>query len=170
MELINRTHEGQDLFRPYTAEFLENRLDEGYWGDRVSWSPTVYSWDDFFVLESDHRPGRRIVACGRLWDRGRDQREHLRHRETGEERVISDAALLDWGFEQSAEGAMHELLDHLNRRAHALGRDFVLAPLEHCEGLLKHLKSEELSTEKRYLRWDLKELPITRAHTDLVYW
>jgi hypothetical protein len=28
--LINRTHAGIDLFRPYSAEFLEDVLDEGF--------------------------------------------------------------------------------------------------------------------------------------------
>jgi hypothetical protein len=166
VELVNRTHEGQDLYRPYSAEFFEDRLDEGYWGERAPWFPPVYSWDDFFVLESSGR----VVACGGLWDRGADQRDRFRHRETGEERLISDAALLDWGFEQAAEGAMAELLDHLSGRAHSLGRDFVLAPLEQSPSLLKHLELEELSSEKRFLRWDVKDLPIARAYTDLVYW
>jgi hypothetical protein len=163
---VNRTHAGQDLFRPYTVELLEDKLDEGFWGDPPPWFESVYSWSDFFVLES----GGRVVACAGLWDRGRDQRERYRHRETGEERVISDAALLDWGFEESAEDAMRELLDDLAGRAHALGRDFLLAPLEQNEGLLKQLEARDLSTEKRYLRWDVKELPIVRAYTDLVYW
>jgi hypothetical protein len=164
--LINRTHEGQDLFRPYSAEFLEDKLDEGYWGERAAWFPAVYCWDDFFVVESRGR----VVACAGLWDRGRDQRDHFRHRESGEERLISDAALLDWGFEEGADEAMAELLRHLGGRAHSLGRDFVLAPLEQSPGLLERIDANDRKSEKRYLRWDVKTLPITRAYTDLIYW
>ena len=166
VELVNRTHEGQDLFRPYSVELLEDKLDEGYWGERAPWFPAVYCWDDFFVLESSGR----VVACAGLWDRGRDQRDRFRHRETGEEQLISDAALVDWGFEEGAEAAMTELLDHLQSRAHRLGRDFVLAPLEQSPTLIESLTDEHLTTEKRFLRWDVKELPITRAYTDLIYW
>ena len=91
VELINRTHAGRDLFRPYTAEFLADRLDEGFWGARPpGWVP-VYRWEDMRVIER----GGEIVACAGLWDRGRDLRERWRHRETGDERTISTAALLD---------------------------------------------------------------------------
>ena len=80
--LINRTHAGMDLFRPYTAEFLEDVLDEGFWGERpkptgnpqMDWWKSVYGWTDYFVLEE----AGRIRACGGLWDRGRDMREQWR--------------------------------------------------------------------------------------------
>ena len=48
--LVNATHEGQDFFRPYSPEFLADRLDEGYWGERAAWFAPVYGWDDFFVV------------------------------------------------------------------------------------------------------------------------
>ena len=77
-ELINGTHQGLDLFRPYSEEFLANRLDEGFWGERPFWWSPVYCWDDYRVVEE----GGRIVACGGLWDRGRDLRDRWRHRQT----------------------------------------------------------------------------------------
>ena len=164
--LVNATHDGQDFFRPYTGEFLEDRLDEGYWGEHAEWFPPVYGWDDFFVVEQ----AGRVVACAGLWDRGRDLRDRFRHSETGEERLLADTALLDWGFEPGAEDAMVELLDHLSGRAHALGRDFVLAPLEQTPSLVKRIEAWQPTTETRYLRWDVNELPVTRPHTNLVYW
>ena len=70
-ELINRTHAGLDLFRPLGAESLREVLDCGQWGEETPWSPRPYGWNDFHVIEA----GGRIVACGGLWDRGRDMRE-----------------------------------------------------------------------------------------------
>jgi hypothetical protein len=163
---VNRTHDGLDLFRPYTTERLSDRLDEGYWGARAPWLPYVYGWKDFFVLES----GGRVRACAGLWDRGRDQRDHLRHRSTGEERTISHAALMDWGFEPGAESAMLELLDFLVGRAHALGRTYLLAPLEPLRELAKRAEIFEPVPERRYLRWPLTDPAVTRPYTDLAYW
>jgi hypothetical protein len=91
--LINRTHRGLDLFRPYTAEFLRDALDEHLWGKgHETWAfyPHVYGWDEYYVLEE----AGRVVACAGLWDRGRDLRDRWRHTKTGDERVIAVAALL----------------------------------------------------------------------------
>ena len=51
VELINRTHAGQDLFRPYTVEFFEGVLDEGTWAEKPFWWNPVYGWEDHVVLE-----------------------------------------------------------------------------------------------------------------------
>lgn len=166
VELINGTHGEHDLFRPYSREYLEARLDEGYWGERVPWYPKVYSWQDFRVVEQRGR----IVACGGLWDRGRDQRDRFRHAESGEERIVSDTALLDWGFEAGAEDAMAALLDAFQDRTHSLSRDALLAPLQQTPALARRLEAEKPALETRYLRWGVKDLPVTRPHTNLVYW
>ncbi|MEK7745171.1 MAG: ATP-binding protein, partial [Elusimicrobiota bacterium] len=53
---------GLDLFRPYTAEFLRDALDEHLWGKgHETWAfyPHVYGWDEYYVLEE----GGRVVAC-----------------------------------------------------------------------------------------------------------
>ena len=165
VELVNRSHAGLDLFRPYTVEFLEDRLDEGYWGERALWRPSVYGWPDFFVLES----AGRVRACGGLWDRGRDLRERIRRKKTGEERVFASTALLDWGFAEGAEAAMLELVADLTARTRALGRDFLLVPVDHAPELAKGLEPLEPATETRYLRWSAQP-PITRPYTDLRYW
>jgi GNAT superfamily N-acetyltransferase len=166
VELVNHTHDAQDLFRPYSAEWLSDRLDEGYWGERVPWFAHVYGWDDYFVLES----GGRVRACAGLWDRGRDQRDHFRNKKTGEERTVSHAALMDWGFEPGGEAAMLELVDHLVGRAHALGRTFLLVPADPLPELAKRLETLGPIPETRYLRWPLKDPVITRPYTDLAYW
>ncbi len=166
VELLNRTHGGLDLFRPYTEEFLEDQLDEGYWGERAPWFPTVYGWRDFHVLEV----AGRILACAGLWDRGRDLRERIRDKRSGEERTLSGTALLDWGYAEAAEDAMAELVAELAARTHALGRDFLSAPLDHTPVLAKRLESLEPAVETRYLRWGNPSPAITRPYTDLRWW
>jgi hypothetical protein len=164
--LLNRTHLGLDLFRPYTEEFLEDRLDEGYWGERAPWFPAVYGWRDFHVLEV----AGRIRACAGLWDRGRDLRERIRDKRSGREQILSGAALLDWGYAEGAEGAMAELIAALAARTHALGRDFLSAPLDHAPELAKRIESLEPALETRYLRWANASPKITRPYTDLRWW
>ncbi|MFI5317824.1 MAG: hypothetical protein ACHQ6T_19155, partial [Myxococcota bacterium] len=160
VELLNRTHGRLDLFRPYTEEFLESALDEGYWGERAAWFPTVYGWRDFHVLEV----GGRVRACAGLWDRGRDLRERIRDRKSGSERTLAGTALLDWGFAEGAEDAMLELISELAGRTFALGRDFLSLPIDHQPVLAKGLESLEPALETRYLRWGDPALPITRPY------
>jgi hypothetical protein len=164
--LINRTHEGLDLFRPYNVEFLEDRLDEGIWGDRVEGWPSVYAWGEFLVLEE----GGEIVACAGLWDRGRDIRERWRHRATGEERVIEATALIDFGFAEGQAAAMARLIEHLIGQTQRLGRDMLLAPLEQLPEVRSLLADHEPTIETRALQWRMPELPLTKVHVDLVYW
>jgi hypothetical protein len=167
VRLINRTHAGRDLFRPYTAEFLADRLDEGFWGARPPDFVTVYRWDDMRVLE---RAGE-IVACAGLWDRGRDLREHWRHRETGAERTVAATALLDFGHAEGHAEALAALIDHLVGETHALGRDFLLAPLESLPDVAQMLASREPVPETRYLQWRTDTPAITSpTYVDLGYW
>ena len=166
VELLNRTHGGLDLFQPQTETRLADALDEGYWGERSQWIPSVYGWPDFHVLET----GGCIRACAGLWDRGRDLRERIRSRKTGEERTLSGASLLDWGFEEGGEGAMAELIGALAGRSAALGRDFLSAPLDHQPALAKRLEPLEPGLETRYLRWAHPSLPLVRPYTDLRDW
>lgn len=166
VELLNRTHGGLDLFRPYTVEFLEDHLDEGYWGARAPWYTSVYGWRDFQVLES----AGRVRACAGLWDRGRDLRERIRHKKTDQVHTFAGAALLDWGFADGAESAMLELVAHCTARSRELGRDFLLLSVDHQPELAKGLEPLEPATETRYLRWNLASPAITRPYTDLRYW
>src|SRR5258705_822753 len=105
VELINRTHLGTDLFRPYSVESLENTLDEGFWGGSpnktgnpsLDWWASIYGWADYFVLEE----AGRIRACAGLWDRGRDMRERWRRIGGVEERTIANACVLDFGLQKA---------------------------------------------------------------------
>ncbi len=166
VELINRTHKGLDFFRPYSEAFLESRLDDGYWGEpRPNW-PKVYDWDDYFVLEQDGR----VVACAGLWDRGRDARDVWRHKETGEEKVITSASVLDLGFARGHDESMGHLLAFLCGETDKLGRNFMGVPLQHLPKVARHLEHLKPIAETRALRWGLKEPQVTRAHIDLAYW
>ncbi len=165
--LINRTHGGRDLFRPYTAEFLTDRLDVGLPDTGPhGWKP-AYCLDDFYVVER----GETIMACAGLWDRGRDLRERWRHRETGDERVISVAALLDIGFAEGHERALANLIEQFIGLTHGLGRDYLLAPLATLPKVEMLLTRNEPVSETRYLQWRGKTPTITApTHLDLVYW
>lgn len=170
VELINRTHEGLDLFRPYSAEYLRDRLDDGYWGAGMQpfnepWLH-VYGWDDYFVLEADGR----IVACAGLWDRGRDARDRYRNKETGEERTVEVACLLDFGCAEGDEAALALLISFLIGETHRLGRDFLVAPLQQLPAVAAQLEGHEPLPETRALRWELRDPPITKPHIDLSYW
>jgi hypothetical protein len=168
-ELINRTHDGLDLFAPYGPESLRNVLDGGVWGEPPPWRPAVYGWADFRVIEQKGR----IVACGGLWDRGRDMREVWRST-AGEERRVEVAAALDLGCEAGREDALADLLRDFASRAAALGRQSLIADLEHLPGVTARLGDLELRWESRTLEWSpyLPALPRTlgECHLDLRYW
>ena len=172
--LINRTHAGMDLFRPYSAEYLEDVLDEGFWGERpkltgnlqMDWWKSVYGWTDYFVLEE----AGRIRACGGLWDRGRDMREQWRRIGGDEHRSIAIACVLDFGYDDGAEECMARLLRWMNGRSHELGRDYLAIPIEHLPSLVAKMEKSRPELDTRALRWGLKEPPITRPYTDLRYW
>ena len=164
-ELINRTHAGRDLFYPCTPEWLTDRLQFDIPpGD--SWQPP-YCAKDFWVLE---RAGR-IVACAGLWDRGRDLRERWRHRESGQERIVSNTSLLDLGYADGAEDAMAALIEYLMGVTHDLERDALTAPLETMPEVAVLLSKHDPSAETRYLQWRTDSPALTTpAFLDLVYW
>lgn len=165
--LINRTHGGRDLFRPYTHEFLTDRLAVGFPDAGPDTRRPVYCMSDLHVLEQDGE----VIACAGMWDRGRDLRERWRHRDTGEERVTSVAALLDIGFAEGREHASAALVQYLIGAAHALGRDYLVAPLEAMPQVSVLLARHDPVPETRYLQWRA-ETPAINAPTylDLVYW
>ena len=166
VSLINRTHEGLDLFRPYNEAFLERRLDDSYRG------PPIYGWEDFHVREEESQ----IVACAGLWDRGRHMREVWRHKQTGETQMTDDTALMDFGFAEGRDDAMAGLIEYLAGETERIGRDRLIAPLQFLPKLAGRLAPLEPASETRALQWqsddDMKELnlKIERPYTDLAYW
>ena len=174
VELINRTHAGLDLFRPYTVEFLETHLDDPTWGPKPAfWSP-VFTWDDYAVIEDD---AGDIVACGGLWDRGRDIREMWTNDQTGEQRTIEATALLDWGYEAGRTDAMGTLLASFLERSALLGRTHLLAPLEHTPDLAALVAPLGPELEVRRIRTMAFQdeavqidAELSKPYTDLAYW
>jgi hypothetical protein len=174
--LINRTHRAQDLFRPYTVGSLEMRLDEGYWGPRASWVEHVYGWQDYSVVEE----AGEIVACGGLWDRGRDMREEWLNTTTGERKTIDVAALLDFGFAAGHERAMARLIAYFINETEHLGRDCLLVPLQQLPrvaALLEEFRPVPDTRGLGWLLWDEESerlgrpfVDVKRPHTDLAYW
>jgi hypothetical protein len=173
VELINATHAGLDLFRPYTVPFLEARMHDLFWGPKPHFVPEVYGWNDMHVLEENGE----IVACGGVWDRGRDSRERWKHRETGEERIVDTACLMDFGFASGHEKAAAALTDNHLAIANSLGRTSLSAALEHHPNVVALLAHTAPRPETRTLEtmgFATDELKITatvtRPYTDLGYW
>jgi len=174
--LINRTHRHQDLYRPYTVESLELRLDEGYWGPRSSWVEHVYGWQDYFVAEE----AGEIFACAGLWDRGRDMREEWLNTVTGERKTIDATALLDFGFSIGHEEAMARLIGYFIGETERLGRDCLLAPLQQLPRVAALLEEFQPVADTRGLGWLLWDedserlgrpfVDVKSPHTDLAYW
>jgi hypothetical protein len=167
VELINRTHAGRDLFRPYTVEYLHDRLDPGFVPPGPFATLRPYTFDDLYVVE---RAGG-IVACAGSWDRGRDLHERWRHRESGAERLLSIVSMLDIGLAEGHEDAVAALTEHGINLAHERGRDYFVAPFEVHPEIASMLAGHEPVAETRYMQWRA-ETPALRvpAHLDLVYW
>lgn len=165
--MINRTHIGRDLFRPYTVEFLESRLGVGLPDAYPEHMKPGYCLRDLRVVE---REGK-IVACGGLWDRGRDLWERWRHRESGDEQLIACTALLDAGFSPGHEAALADLIRHFIGLTDAYGRSQLLAPLQALPQIEVLLADMPSTPETRYLQWRGDTPAITSpVHVDLVYW
>lgn len=171
--LINRTHHGLDLFRPYSQEFLHMRLDDPFWGPKPPFWAAVYGWPDYYVVEEEGR----VVACAGLWDRGRHIREVWRHRESGEERVLETTALMDFGFEEGREDAVARLLGYFIEKTQELGRGAMMAAIEQLPTLVDRMTPFEPAPEVRSMGVSMPDeremqvdVKIRRPYTDLAYW
>jgi GNAT superfamily N-acetyltransferase len=168
VRLINATHEGQDLFRPYSTEFLEDILDEGFWGEAPRWSPheSIYGWSDHYVLEI----GGRILACAGLWDRGRNQRTRWRRAGHTRSVTVSDTSVLDYGYASGEEHAMEALLLHLMSITGKLGRDQLVVSMDQLPALAEVIAPYQGQEETRLLRYSHPSLKLNRPYTDLRFW
>ncbi len=173
VRLINRTHRVCDLFRPYSDEFLEQRLNDPSWGDKPEFWIPVYGWPDYYVLEEDGQ----VVACAGLWDKGRHVREVWRPKAGGESRVVDCTALMDFGYASGREDALARLIGHLVGRTHELGRSHLTAPIEQLPSLVASLQSYDPTPETRALHWQRYEddnwkmdARLKRPYTDMAYW
>jgi hypothetical protein len=173
VSLINRTHRGLDLFRPYTMEFLSGRLGDPYWGPKPAWWAKVYGRDDFYVAERDGR----VVACGGLWDQGRHVREVWQHAGSSDHRVVESTCLMDWGFERGCEPEMASLIEEFIAQTARLGRAQLKAPLQFAPGVRALLAEHGGNPEERTLIWyvpdadqSIIDQSVKRPYTDLAYW
>ena len=171
--LINRTHKGLDLFRPYSEHFLQERLDDCGWGPKPPFIEFVYNWNDYYVLEEEGR----IVACAGLWDRGKHVREVWRNKSNGDTTVIEPTALMDFGFAEGREDAMARLLGYLIGVTNDMGRHELIAPIEQLPKLVELLSPYEPAIEMRTLAYDgwdeaglVVQVDVKRPYTDLAYW
>ncbi len=173
VELINGTHRGLDLFRPYTVEFLREHLDDQMWGPKPWFASSVYGWDDYAVIELDGE----IVACGGLWDRGESMREHWLSSVDSTSFVVDPTAVMDFGFAEGHDDLMAALVEHFLARSADRGRSGMLAPLEFLPSILDRCRHLNPVPDQRtlevmpFISPQLKvDLPITRPYTDLAYW
>lgn len=177
VRLINRTHKGLDLFRPYTEEFLFDKLHEWTWSvDKPDWFTHVYWLPNFYVLEENDN----IVACAGLWDRGEHVREVWKHKEREETKTIATTCVLDFGFMRGREDAMSRLTEYLIGRTDELKRDFLVAPLQYLPRVAQRLAHLEPVPERRGITWLMQkpeggwmypvDPPLGRAYVDLIYW
>jgi hypothetical protein len=108
VELVNRTHAGDDFFEPLTTDSLAERLSR----DRQ------YGVGNLFGVVD----GEQLVAVAGLWDKGAFV-EHIRiDRVTGLESRSRSALVVDWGWAPGHESSFAGLLRSLAHEAGALGR------------------------------------------------
>jgi hypothetical protein len=173
VEMINATHSGLDLFRPYTNDFLEHRLDDLFWGPKPPFIPQVYGWADMWVLEE----AGEVMACAGLWDRGRDTREEWFNRVTGEQRIEDTACAMDTGHAPGRADALATLLQHLAQTTSKLGRSSLSVALEFLPEVVAQCSWAAMRMETRKMEtmvFSSPEVqvnaPVTRPYTDLAYW
>lgn len=173
LPLINRTHSGLDLFRPYSADYLDQRMSDPAWGQKPVFYPSVYGLADYRVLEIEGE----IVACAGLWDRGRDVREVWVNEDQNQRFTVNPTAAMDIGFAEGHDEAMAELLTHLLAESAELERSGLLAALQWMPEVSGALADLEPTTETRELHVqpfsmpDLSiDLTVTRPYIDLAYW
>lgn len=112
VELVNATHQGEELFEPLTAESLRERLSR----DALYGIENVYG-----VFE-----GERLVAAGGLWDKGATTERIRVDRATGETVRTRSAHVVDWGRAPGADEAFAALVRRLAAEARALRRSSLL--------------------------------------------
>lgn len=108
VDLVNRTHAGEDFFEPLNGESLRERLARD----------AQYALGNLAGV----RESGRLVAVAGLWDKGATTEAiHLNAR-TGEETRSRSASVTDWGYAPGCEDAFAALLRSLAARTWTLGR------------------------------------------------
>jgi len=97
-DILNETHGGRELFRPYTAESLAGRLER---------APDIYGWGSVWITDG------AVVGVG----------ERFHHRVTKsptEERHSTRAIVYDYGYRVGTPGSEAAFLALLGARARAV--------------------------------------------------
>jgi hypothetical protein len=97
-------------------------------------------------------------------------RDRWRHKESGEERLVSATSLMDFGYEPGKEAAAARLIGYLAGETDRLGRDYLLVHAEHLPALARKLAPYEPASETRGIRWGIAEPMLTRPYIDFAYW
>ena len=124
--LLNRTHEGLELFPGYSSERLAARLQR---------SPR-YGLQEWRAL----RRNGRLVAVAGVLDQGAAVAATARNGRTGEEQSSRGLTVLDYGF--SDAGAMRDLLSALRAEAAERGRQALEINVPECAPLFEHVAGE----------------------------
>jgi GNAT superfamily N-acetyltransferase len=131
VRLINRTHEGKDLFTPY---------EQVEFGKRLSRS-LDYGWGDIYGRFLDGR----LVAVAGVWDSGKGAASRL-----GDGPLTRSLMVADYGYEAGAEAEMAALLRDICSLADRSGRQSVRLFAEPGAGLDEHL-SDLSPAYRRYV-------------------
>jgi GNAT superfamily N-acetyltransferase len=108
VDLVNRTHAGEDFFEQLTVESLGERL----------------SRDDSYRIEHLYgvMDGGQLAAVAGLWDKGAIAEQIRVDRATGLESRSRSTMVVDWGWSPGCENAFAGLLRFLAGESLALGR------------------------------------------------
>jgi GNAT superfamily N-acetyltransferase len=154
VRLLNRTHAGKDLFRPY------EQVD---FGQRLARSP-AYGWGDVYGRSA----GGPLVAVAAVWDRG--AATATRRGQDGPPR--REWVVADYGYEAGAEGEMAALLRELCAAAASAGRDAVSLALDPEGGLYAALRDLPHSLAENLFYAPRIEAPadLPSVYLDPFYW
>lgn len=134
--LINATHNGEDLFLPYTERSLGARLSRG----------DAYTTDDLWCVRGPDGAPRAVVG---VWDAGASVAAHAAGPD-GTETVTRMHTVADHGHAEGAESALMALLLSLSAAAGAAGRDALTVPGPSPESALGRLLADAGATCARY--------------------
>ena len=124
--------------------------DSAYLSSKLAGTPSVYGPNDYYVFDD----GGEVVACAGLWDRGRHMRERWRNKSSGEERIVENAALIDFGFVVDREDAFAAMVEHLVGLTSDFGRAHLMAPLQFLPQVTKLLAHLQPAMETRAWYWN----------------
>jgi GNAT superfamily N-acetyltransferase len=132
VELVNKTHAGEDFFESLTPKSLQERLGRD----------PQYGIANLKCV----REGGRVVAAAGFWDKGATTEAIHRDATSGKEERSRGVNVTDWGWTPGHEEAFAAVLRSLAAQARALGRD-TLTVCEPSPGRLPDIGLPSRTTE-----------------------